>query len=210
MKSLITALILIGSISLSYAETGQELQLKKEGTDGPSLEATQKYIKEKLESIRDAKGIAVYPGGGGVGTGYSDNAVKMQIDFDDCNLKLTIREIENKDKDTTINVIKVSECKNIRKLDIGYDYYEYYREIKATEITASCSSRVNFEKKSYGVIFDTFVKDSETVGENKLSVPLSQTNYSLNYKIAKAICHLEKLCSDMKPKRDIKDKDELF
>lgn len=52
MKSLITAFLLIVSVSLSYSETGQELQLKGSSDDGPSLEDTIKWLKDNISAMK--------------------------------------------------------------------------------------------------------------------------------------------------------------
>jgi hypothetical protein len=201
MKTLafIILAIVFGIITPVHAETGQELQLKKEGTDGPSLQETQKYIKEKMESIND---VAGFPSA----LGYFTGSFRQVIEFDNCNIKIYIERTFDPDHDIHKDVSKETEC------DMSTaNLYSSNDRIKEIDGDATCFSKLKYKEIERGILLDGF---SNTITINtsdyKFSFDLSKSNHTLNKKLYKAFSRLVDLCKHIKPKRDIKNKSELF
>lgn len=181
--------------------------LKKEVLDGPSLGKTQQYIKEKLETIMDGDGISWWSAALGVGVGMSVSS-NTQVSFDSCNA--TFKTIQN-DYDNAeyrdANIITkcdFSKAKVDNSYDIKGNINLYFRDI-------DCYYELKYRRHSYGILFDSFEdRKPEKETTNRFILPLSRSNFSLNKKLVKAFEHYVELCNTMKPKREIKDKDDLF
>lgn len=192
MKLLIIAFLLMCSFSMSYAETGQELLLKKEETDGPLLQVTQKYIKEKLASISST-------------TSDDDTTyTKQTIDFDGCKVT-SIHTVYWKENDRIMHNYST-------KCDMsGTAADDYYSGEKYGHLNIHADCIVDQTTYRYsGLIFTTAEKSINSNLINNYLIYLSKNSQELNKKLVKAFMRLSDICSKMKKPREKQNKEEPF
>lgn len=191
MKSFIITLLLIGSFSLTHAETGQELSLKKEETDGHSLKDTQQYIKEKLESI-DV-----------LSDDDDRRRFKQIINFDGC--KVVIDKSMYHLESGRIGLNWLNKC----DLSGHRDHINYTDSAKSIIVNASCVEDLTTYHYS-GMIFTTTEKSVKSTDNHYFLILLGKSNTDRNKRIVKAFSRLSDICSKMEKPREKQNKNELF